>query len=196
MPKFTLCSVSGCTKRADKRGMCAMHYRRWKLYGDPNERRRTEKGAPIKFIMEIALCFAGNDCLIWPWFKDENGRGNIWHNGRMVKVPRFVCTLAHGEPPTPKHDAAHECGNGHLGCINPHHLSWKTKAENEADKIRHGTLICGEDFFNAKITEDQARQILASNESAYVLAERFGINRRTVQDIWNRKTWKHLSVAL
>lgn len=35
----TSCSVDGCEKPGPfKRGMCAMHYRRFQLYGDPTER--------------------------------------------------------------------------------------------------------------------------------------------------------------
>lgn len=28
------CSVPGCEKKAEKRGWCAMHYRRWRIHGD------------------------------------------------------------------------------------------------------------------------------------------------------------------
>jgi hypothetical protein len=30
-----ICSVLGCGKRHEARGWCPMHYRRWRLYGDP-----------------------------------------------------------------------------------------------------------------------------------------------------------------
>lgn len=50
-----------------------------------------------------------------------------------------MCQKAHGDPPSPKHDAAHSCGRGHEGCVNPNHLSWKTKKQNQADRITHGT---------------------------------------------------------
>lgn len=33
-----------------------------------------------------------------------------------------MCELVYGKPPMPKHQAAHNCGKGNLGCINPKHL--------------------------------------------------------------------------
>lgn len=50
-----------------------------------------------------------------------------------------MCILAHGEPPSPEHVAAHSCGQGHEGCVNPGHLRWATVAENIADTLKHGT---------------------------------------------------------
>ena len=35
------CSVEGCSKSVQGRGLCAMHYRRLRLYGDPEGRPRT-----------------------------------------------------------------------------------------------------------------------------------------------------------
>jgi hypothetical protein len=59
--------------------------------------------------------------------------------GDTLYAHRLMCQLAHGDPPTPDHIAAHSCGRGHEGCVNPNHLSWKTYSENELDKRVHGT---------------------------------------------------------
>lgn len=50
-------------------------------------------------------------------------------------LERHMCKLKNGDPPTPDHEAAHSCGNGKHGCINPNHLRWATDAENMADTV-------------------------------------------------------------
>ena len=83
--------------------------------------------------------YAGDDCLTWPFSRNQYGYGQLGFQGRGKKANRVMCELAHGKPPTPKHHAAHSCGNGHLGCVNPRHLKWKTPRENQLDRRRHGT---------------------------------------------------------
>lgn len=38
------CSIDGCGKRAEKRGWCAMHYRRWRVHGDTSVVRKAANG--------------------------------------------------------------------------------------------------------------------------------------------------------
>jgi hypothetical protein len=76
--------------------------------------------------------------LIWPFARYNNGYGNVTFYDALGKhstgAHRIMCKLVHGEPPTPKHEAAHSCGNGTGGCINPHHLRSDTRGGNNADK--------------------------------------------------------------
>lgn len=57
--------------------------------------------------------------------------------GRAVGVHRLVCHAFHGDPPTPKHQAAHRDGNPK----NNHYdnLYWATQSQNLLDSVRHGT---------------------------------------------------------
>lgn len=78
-------------------------------------------------------------CLIWPFCTDGRvGRGLMGVNGKRGWAHRFMCELAHGPAPEGKPQAAHSCGNGHKGCVNPRHLSWKNNSENQLDRSRHG----------------------------------------------------------
>lgn len=95
-------------------------------------------GVGIAFIL-AHVNYQGDDCVMWPLFIDPNGRATLNHLGKSHKAHRYMCQLAHGAPPTPKHQAAHSCGKGHLGCCNPRHLSWKTNSENQLDRRAHGT---------------------------------------------------------
>lgn len=66
-------------------------------------------------------------CLIWPFVSKLHGYGQFGYLGKNYYAHRFMCELAHGPAPSPLHEAAHSCGRGHEGCVNPQHLSWKTK---------------------------------------------------------------------
>jgi hypothetical protein len=102
-----------------------------------------------------------------------------------------MCERKHGPAPTLDHEAAHSCGKGHEGCINPHHLDWKTPAENQADKLTHGTHRRGERCPTAKLTEKDVREIraLQGRLLGREVGEIYGVTRWTVFDIWKRRIW-------
>lgn len=135
------CAIEGCTERAYSRGWCVRHYQRWRKHGDPLEVKleMAEKGEPWRFFTEVLLPYRGEECIAWPYAKTPAGYGQVWKDGRLHVVSRLICEYRHGPPPEPEYDAAHSCGNGHLACSNPSHLSWKTRLENVADMIGHGT---------------------------------------------------------
>lgn len=103
-------------------------------------------------------------------------------------VSRIVCQAFHGEPPTPKHEAAHE--NGVRDDNRAGNLMWKTRAENQADRLRHGTTSRGERCGMSKLTEDAVRAIRADargNKAA--MARRFGVSEAEIRRIVSRKRW-------
>lgn len=71
-------------------------------------------------------------------------------------------------------------------------LAWGTSAENKQDQRRHGTVVQGEARSCAKLTEEQVYEIRATVGRTKELAERFGVDRRTVRDARRGATWKHL----
>lgn len=90
-------------------------------------------GTTVKWLFDNAN-YKGDDCLIWPFSRASDGRGNFGLDGKMHRAHRFMCILVNGPPPTDKHHAAHSCGRGADACVHPEHLSWKTQSENELDK--------------------------------------------------------------
>lgn len=186
------CSVEGCENKLRAKGFCISHYWRMKRYGDPLA-GNTYIGEPRKFYEETVLAYEGDECLIWPYAK--GGRAaRLSQNGRLQVVPRMVCEAVNGSPPTPDHEAAHECGNGHLGCVTKRHLSWKTSAENAADRFVHGTQQMGENHPKAKLTAIDVKEIrsLKGIETQVSLAKRFKINQATVSSIQLGKSWARL----
>ncbi|MCZ0964602.1 hypothetical protein, partial [Paracoccus benzoatiresistens] len=131
----SMCSVKDCEKPKHARGLCQMHNRRRQMPGTPLVKRlHSETDFRVKWIDEHAR-HHGNECLIWPFAAGDRKRGVLTYGGKVMSAPKAMCLAAHGEPPTAKHESAHSCGKGHLGCVHPGHLSWKTRKENRADLV-------------------------------------------------------------
>jgi hypothetical protein len=135
---FRRCLIDGCQnsahrKDAGKKGWCSVHYQRWKAHGNPTD-GRAYTGEPRQYLHDKVFSYDGDDCLVWPFARNAKGYGII-HGGI---VSRLVCEHVNGPPPTPEHQAAHSCGNGHEACCTKRHLSWKTAKENSDDRPIHG----------------------------------------------------------
>lgn len=187
----SICSVAKCSNPTLARGWCRKHYQRWYKHRDPLETNGTERGSPMTFLQTVVLTYRGNDCLPWPFATDQNGYGKIRYDGRSQRVNGVVCAMIHGSPPTPRHEVAHSCGNGTLGCCAPRHLSWKTHAENEADKLVHGTLRTGEDHGRSRFTNEQIRAIrsLSGVRLQREIADQFATSQGQISAIINRRIY-------
>lgn len=185
------CSIDGCNNRRIARGFCNAHYKKWKKYGDPNAMLTTPKGEPLKYFNEVVLHFSGDECLIWPYATYSNGYGEVRFDGLIRSVHRLACEIINGPAPYDKPHAAHACGNGHLGCVNPRHISWKSHGDNMIDMIDHGTSPRGIRNAHSKLTEDDVKQIryLRGAAPQYALAEMFGVSQATICNIHLGKVW-------
>lgn len=181
------CLINGCGKPSVGRGWCRTHYGRWSRHGDPNRTVKQANGSWIKFL-ENSLSYVGDECLIFPFSK----RATIQVDGISTPIGRWICKKVHGEPPTPEHQSAHSCGNGHMMCVTPSHLSWKTPAENQADRLVHGTSNRGSRHGLSKLTEvDVSRivRLLEAGASQQSIADRNGISQTTVSQISRGERW-------
>lgn len=191
---LSMCSVQECGSHRFAKGYCKAHYQRLRRHGDPLG-GRVPNGEALRFIHKVALRHTGNECLTWPFGRNNKGYGKIWVDGNHVGVHRYICELVRGAPPTPEHEAAHSCGRGNEACISPIHLDWKTPAQNQADRLIHGTSNSGERNGQAKLTEAAVREILALKgvELQRELAERFGVSRQVVGLIHKGLRWAWIS---
>lgn len=125
-----------------------------------------------------------NWCLMWPFYRDKNGRGVIELDGEHY-AHRLMCKMVKGEPPTPEHGTAHSCGAGHLGCVNPHHLSWKTQAENLEDCREHGTQPKHHLGNRGHFSQDEVEQIrrLLKTQTQLSIAQLYRVTESTISDI-------------
>lgn len=141
-------------------------------------------GRGIKWIRDH-LNYQGDDCLIWP-MSSKSGYGLFGWNGKTYGAHRLMCELVHGPKPTPKHQAAHECGNNL--CVNPKHLSWKTPTENQLDRRRHGTTSTGP---HGKLTYKKVREIRALRgiKTYNELAAEYGVHPSNITHIMRGDHW-------
>lgn len=188
-----LCSIPDCGKRVHAMDFCGRHYMLWKRNGEPVN-IATRKGAPLQYLVDVVMNHNGADCLFWPFGRGGHGYGEIHFRGRHRRVPNLVCELSNGVAPSEKHHAAHSCGNGHLGCCNKHHLSWKLPIENKADEVLHGTRNWGERAGGSKLSERQVTEIrsLRGVKKHDEIAAMFGVSPSTICNIHRRKSWRHI----
>ena len=148
------------------------------------------KGEAVKWLRDHVQWADEAECLIWPFYRNPvSGHGYFGFEGESYMAHRFMCGLVNGPPPTPEHQTAHECGKAHLGCVNPRHLSWKTKSENERDKRKHGTQWTrGKRRW--KLTPEQVAEIRRSSDRVPALAARYSVTESNIRQILLRKTWK------
>jgi hypothetical protein len=187
------CTISNCGKPHLARGWCSKHYNRWKVHGDPLKILVAERGAPLRWI-EANVNFAGYECLQWPFARHRSG-GNKGRSKMFGRAPdRLMCELVNGAPPTPDHEVAHSCGNGHEACMNRNHLRWATPLENSSDAKLHGTTARGERSGQAKLKEVDVRKIrqLAKTKTRTSLAKAYGVSVTQICQIVNRRHWKHV----
>jgi hypothetical protein len=194
-PRPIHCSIVGCSRERaiGRKGWCEAHYQKWRKRGDPLAPRLiAPHGEPKRWLL-AHVDYAGEECLSWPFARHSNGEAAIGDR-QSRQAARLMCILAHGDPPTPAHQAAHGCGKGHLACVNPRHLRWATPKENTADQVIHGTRPLGGRHSFAKLSELQVRAIrnLATAFSVSDLAEIFGVHAWTITDVIQRKTWAWL----
>lgn len=158
--------------------------------------QRTDSRAPgggegMRWLREN-VNHAGDSCLMWPMHSDDKGYAIVALNGRLKKASRVMCELAYGPPPMPRHEAAHSCGRGHKACVNPRHLSWKTRSENQRDRRRHGTHGRPGVYGKSKLTPEDIGQIraLSSTTTHKELARKFNCTPSNISKILSGARWK------
>lgn len=191
--EMKICKIEGCGKPSRKRKMCAMHYTRWRVHGDPNFTKIQvfPKGEPIRWL-QAHVAYDGEDCLKWPFAKRGSGYGSVSPNGRgSIGAHRYMCILVHGEPFDPKWEARHLCGKGDEGCVNPKHIVWGTRQQNVEDRRTHGTNPIGERSGKTRFTSDEVEFIRSlKGQMMYKdIAALFDVDASCISRIMSRKRW-------
>lgn len=191
----TRCEAAGCDLPIFRRTLCAKHYSRLLRYGDVEVTKRVANGDPLGWLLDYCG-HNGNDCLTFPYPRNPSGYGRVTYNGERMGAHRAMCFLVRGNPPSQKHEAAHSCGNGHLGCVNPNHLRWATRSENLADRVEHYGGNRGARHGNSKLSTEVVRDILSRircGELQSEIASQFGVNQTTVSKIKRGVLWGWLN---
>ena len=152
-------------------------------------KRIADKGASEAFIRAHASD-KSDECLEWPYCKNERGYGLAVIGGVQRSASRWMCIVAHGEPTPPKDHAAHSCANP--GCVNPMHLRWATHQENMADRTEHGNKPRGERSGRTHLTASDIREIRAAPPNLKPLMEQYGLSKHGVSKIRSGQRWSHI----
>ncbi len=189
---MSVCSITGCGLPHLARGYCSAHYTRWRKHGDPLAGRAAH-GVSQQWLMD-RKDWSGTECLIWPFGRDDYGYGMSKQNGKAERAHVTMCTYAHGPRPSDSHQAAHSCGNGKDGCVNPNHLRWATAKENGDDRVLHGTTVRGDAHFSARLSQADVIAIreMGNKVSRKRIAQMYGISTSHAGAIQRRKFWAWL----
>lgn len=152
------------------------HVRSWRKSG-PGTARREEP-------LELKLRHAIGGYRIATVISDSGPRQALVHH--------LVLEAWVGPRPQGK-EAAHEDGDPSNNRLS--NLRWATKAENEADKTRHGTVPRGERHRGAKLISAAVlgiRAEAAAGVSFRSLGRKYGVAHKTISLIHARRAWAHL----
>ena len=183
------CRIPKCTNPSRSLGYCVKHYTRFRRYKDPLG-CSPNKGHILHWLKGISLLEV-DFCIPWAFSKYPTGYGQFKYKN-IRGAHRVMCVVAHGKPPTLKHEAAHACGR--RDCVNPRHISWKTPSDNRKDKLLHNTHVRGERNHKAKLTEADVRYIkrMRGIITGRALAERYGVTPALISRIYNKQCWAWL----
>lgn len=162
--------------------------------------RRTQEQIVEDFWKRVAK---GSPDECWEWQRARNERhagrdyGIMWVNGKKWKTHVFSYVLHFG--PVNGLWVLHRCDNP--PCCNPNHLFLGTCKDNVHDMISKGRAVRerGEDRYNARLTEDDIREIRRrcvrwdKLNSQTALAKEFGVYHTMIHAIITGRRWKHVT---
>jgi hypothetical protein len=199
---YGACGIDGCERQATRRAMCGLHYRRWKIHGDPRvSDGRVYISGTERFRFEAACePVTESGCWLWTRRLHRGNYGVFYWRGQSVFAHRAAWSLYRGPIPAGMW-VLHHCDV--RCCVNPAHLFLGTQLENMADMARkhrsatqrHPEIVRGERNGVAKLTEAAVRIIRAAvinGEKQVVVAARFGVRPITISQIVTRRNWRHV----
>lgn len=190
MPKPT-CSIEGCRKTVVARGWCGMHYRRWRVNGDPAITKLPNRG--LSFSDTFRFYMPGEppgDGVPWVWAgpTDNKGYGVVFSESTRTSAHRISYQLFNG--PIPEGLVVRHKNDTPLD-VNPHNLELGTQADNALDRDVRGRSG------SAKLTATQVIKIRTLYSSGKYLqrelAEQFGISKTAISFATRGLSWKHVN---
>ena len=129
----------------------------------------------------------GTGCWIFSGSWDVRGYGRFNTRVKNSRAHRFFYEELVGPIPSGLM-VCHKCDTP--PCVNPDHMFLGTNADNMADMTRKGRRNCaGERNGRAVLTEAAVVEIRQSAESTSVLAKRFGVSAKSLQDARSGRSW-------
>jgi hypothetical protein len=174
----------------------------WAAPEAPPEKRRGRPFKPWRLREGHEYNVHPSGCWIWSGLINTSGYGKIWYRKKTWTAHRLTYTMEVGPVPDGMY-VCHSCDTPL--CVNPEHL-WLGTAQDNYDDMRskgRAGKARGESAGQAKLTEDQAIEIIAHfsdpdrvKRGDYMrFAERFNVSDSTIRAVQRGKTWGHLQNA-
>jgi len=189
-----ICKALACNSLSVAKGLCKRHWHKARRYGSPERGADWRRGESLTWLLDH-VGHGGDECLTWPFTRSTSGYGVIYIDRKQRQAHREICARAHGPAPSNDHFAAHNCGKGHEGCVNQRHLRWATPAENQADRIIHGTSSRGNGNGCAKLSPKDVfiiRQKILSGVPQAKIAREYSVSSSAVHLIKSGRNWNWL----
>ena len=139
MKATRVCSVESCERPHYGRGMCELHWRRFRDHGS------TDRPIPVRLTaaerLATKLIRMPNGCLEWTGSLNVGGYGLVGAGGKVFMAHRLAWILVNG-PISDGMCICHTCDN--RPCCNVEHLWLGTKADNNADRDAKGRHVSWE----------------------------------------------------
>ncbi len=163
-----LCTEHGCGRDSCARGLCRSHYQK---------RKSSNELPPLRTYSISQRLEAGHvkdeetGCWLWAMSKDTAGYGLVTvSTGKSGAAHRAAYIAFVGEIPS-GYAVCHACDTP--ACIRPDHLFLGTQRDNMRDASAKGRR-------NTSLTQEQAAEVRASNESAQAIAKRLGVGTHVI----------------
>jgi hypothetical protein len=139
------------------------------------------------------------ECIKWHMCILPNGYGQAVHKGKRQYAHRLAYCAANGLDIEEIKGVLirHRCDNP--SCVNPNHLETGTNRDNSKDAVVRDRIAFGSRQHLAKLSDEQVRQIRQEYErgsrdkNTYTLAEKYGVNQRTVSRVVRGETWERVA---
>lgn len=129
------------------------------------------------------------ECILWNGGKSgQMGYGVTWFNGKQVYIHRLIYHIHN--PDAILDVVRHTCDVPN--CWNIDHLINGTTADNVQDKMDKMRHLFGSKCYNAKFTDQDIKDIRASELNLYQLAKQYNVTASNIYYIRVRKTWTHV----
>jgi hypothetical protein len=190
MTDFKTCTIDGCERKMQAKGLCGSHYQLKRRYGDPLAPKA--KYFDPRDALKARTKIADNGCMEWTGSTISDGYGMMKVSGKSMLAHRFSYTQAFGEIPEGQL-VLHRCDNP--SCVNPDHLFLGTDQDNVSDMFAkgRGRKAKGSGHGRTNLTEDQVRSIRADPRKLRDIAADYGLGKSAVGYIKSRVNWGHIS---
>ena len=168
-------------------------------YGYPTPKRCAECYHEFRYLSPVDKFWKyvekTESCWLWIGAKTR-GYGAFTVMGKTYAAHKFSYELHKGKIKKGK-IVCHDCpGGDNPCCVNPDHLYAGTYSDNNSDSVRKGGAPTGEKKPNAKLTDEQVRELKANYVKRYganvMWAKRFGVKVAIIDAIVTGRNYRYV----